>query len=445
MEKTGLYLLLLMTVVYSQHTIVTLRKENKVLCNTEDVTLPTFISPPFLENSTKSLSLLTGKDWTYDNWILTDASNSTSGSVTDKRWESFQVTKTNYKTFTYVQSVSFSLHSPVEVEVFVNDYEDLDYTHLKESREGWCHISIYLINNHVFYWLNNKVIKSMVAFTPHEVTVKTKNDTIWKIHDYKYMMSENVTDGKHTTLTLPRSENSCFLLYVSLCAKCVLTIPELNKIYNSTNDPSFINSWQVYQLETDIENVTFYKTTTDNSTLGYWGIDLHECPEKVVHKVNASEIEENNYLCYVLKDEYKMERQMEQNSKNVNVESCEDRSCECIWGYTDSSRNTNGSYQKYCKGACDLCSKLTSEVSTKECEKRHWGPSCFNTCQEGCEKCNRITGECTDNINKGTIIGITFGVILLLIGIIVFVVVKRKFLWNQYLKWRYHGIPNTYI
>jgi hypothetical protein len=165
----------------------------------------------------------------------------------------------------------------------------------------------------------------------------------------------------------------------------------------------------------------------------------------VVHKVNASEIEENNYLCYVLKDEYKMERQMEQNSKNVNVESCEDRSCECIWGYTDSSRNTNGSYQKYCKGACDLCSKLTSEVSTKECEKRHWGPSCFNTCQEGCEKCNRITGECTDNINKGTIIGITFGVILLLIGIIVFVVVKRKFLWNQYLKWRYHGIPNTYI
>jgi hypothetical protein len=94
------------------------------------------------------------------------------------------------------------------------------------------------------------------------------------------MMSENVTDGKHTTLTLPRSENSCFLLYVSLCAKCVLTIPELNKIYNSTNDPSFINSWQVYQLETDIENVTFYKTTTDNSTLGYWGIDLHECPEK---------------------------------------------------------------------------------------------------------------------------------------------------------------------
>jgi hypothetical protein len=43
------------------------------------------------------------------------------------------------------------------------------------------------------------------------------------------------------------------------------------------------------------------------------------------------------------------------------------------------------------------------------------------------------------------VVSVTFGVILplALIGIIVFVVVKRKSLWNQYLKWRYHGIPNT--
>jgi hypothetical protein len=94
--------------------------------------------------------------------------------------------------------VSFSLHSPVEVEVFVNDYEDLDYTHLKESREGWCHISIYLINNHVFYLLNYKVIKSVVAFTPHEVTVKTKNDTIWKIHDCEYANIDMYSDFELT-------------------------------------------------------------------------------------------------------------------------------------------------------------------------------------------------------------------------------------------------------
>jgi hypothetical protein len=97
---------------------------------------------------------------------------------------------------------------------------------------------------------------------------------------------------------------------------------------------------------------------------------------------------------------------------------CHESKCECAWG---------------CEGSeCD-----------SECEKKHWGLSCNNTCQEECENCNNITGECPDSVNIGKIIGITFGVILLLIGIIVFVVVKRKSLWNQYLKWRYHGISNT--
>jgi hypothetical protein len=39
------------------------------------------------------------------------------------------------------------------------------------------------------------------------------------------------------------------------------------------------------------------------------------------------------------------------------------------------------------------------------------------------------------------VVSVTFGVILLLM--IVFVIVKRKYLWNQYLKWRYHRIHNT--
>jgi hypothetical protein len=41
------------------------------------------------------------------------------------------------------------------------------------------------------------------------------------------------------------------------------------------------------------------------------------------------------------------------------------------------------------------------------------------------------------------VVSVTFAVSLPLIGIIVFVVVKRKSLRNQYLKWRYHEIPNT--
>jgi hypothetical protein len=88
MEKLKLYLLLLIEAVSSHYDIVTLRKENEVYCITQDVTLPRFISPPVIENSTKSLSLLIGQDWTCDNWILIDGSNSPSGSVIDKRWES---------------------------------------------------------------------------------------------------------------------------------------------------------------------------------------------------------------------------------------------------------------------------------------------------------------------------------------------------------------------
>jgi hypothetical protein len=155
------------------------------------------------------------------------------------------------------------------------------------------------------------------------------------------MMSEKVTNGKHTTVTIVHNEKSCLLLYISLCRKCVLTIPELNRMYNSTNDPSYFKSWQVHQLEIEagIENLSFYKTTTDNSTLGYWGIDLHECPANNidVHKENTPEIQEKNYICHVLDLEYELKRQ---------IELCEDRSWKCIWGYTDSSRNSKCEFNR---------------------------------------------------------------------------------------------------
>jgi hypothetical protein len=100
------------------------------------------------------------------------------------------------------------------------------------------------------------------------------------------MMSENVTDGNPTNLTISHTGHSCFLLYVLLCEKCVLTIPELNRTFNSINDPSVLNSWQVFQLkiEAGIEKLSFNKTTRDNSTLGYWGIDMQQCPETGIGK-----------------------------------------------------------------------------------------------------------------------------------------------------------------
>jgi hypothetical protein len=349
-------------------SIVTLRKEKEIFCITQHVTVATFISPPFIENSTKSLSLLTGEDWSCDNWILTDGSNSLSGSVTDKRWENFEVIQTNNKTFTSVQTVSFSLHSPLDLQLWLIDKQKFFNVHLRELKEGWNHIYISLRNNSILYFLNNKQINLLNGFNPHQIIVQSTNVTFWKIHDYQFMMSENVTDGKPTTLTLPHTETSCFLLYVSLCETCVLTIPELNRNYNSANYPSFLNSWQVYhtEIETGIENLSFYKTTTDNSTIGYWGIDLHQCPtnDTVSHKVSASETEEHNYLCYVLKDEYRIERQMEQKKRNMNIESCKDQSCKCIWGYTDSY-NTTELVHRHCKWECNLCNEITNKDLTR--------------------------------------------------------------------------------
>ncbi|XP_068900709.1 receptor-type tyrosine-protein phosphatase alpha-like isoform X3 [Tenebrio molitor] len=365
MEKTGLYLLLLIGAANSLSDIVTLRKKNKILCITKEVTLPTFISPPFIENSIKSLSLLNGEDWSYDNWTLTDGSKSLLGSVTDKRWENFEVIKTNYKRFTPVQSVSFSLHSPEKVEMTISDDQKLYENYIKVQKNGWNHISFLIRNNSLFYLLNNKVIKREDGFHPHQIIVKTKNDIFWKIHNYQFMMSETVTHGKHTTLKLPHTGNSCFLLYLSLCEKCLLAIPELNRVYISTNYPSFLNSWQVYHIETEpgTKKLSFFKTKTDNSMLGYWGIDLHECPTSdiVSYKVNPSETDENNYLCNILNREYKMERLTEPKKKTMNVELCEDPNCKCIWGYTDTYHHTSELSQKDCKRACKLCKKLTIE------------------------------------------------------------------------------------
>jgi hypothetical protein len=95
------------------------------------------------------------------------------------------------------------------------------------------------------------------------------------------MQSDKVTNGKPTTLTVP-PKKSCLLLYISLCEKCTLKIPEVNSYYDSTsNQQSDINFWQVYKLElkSDHENtLTFYKERVGNATMGFWGIDIQDCP-----------------------------------------------------------------------------------------------------------------------------------------------------------------------
>jgi hypothetical protein len=96
------------------------------------------------------------------------------------------------------------------------------------------------------------------------------------------MQSDKVTNEKPMTLTVPLKK-SCLLLYISLCKKCTLNIPEVESYhYVSTNSQaSDIHFWQVYKLElkSDHENtLTFYKERVDNATMGFWGIDIQDCP-----------------------------------------------------------------------------------------------------------------------------------------------------------------------
>jgi hypothetical protein len=95
------------------------------------------------------------------------------------------------------------------------------------------------------------------------------------------MGSDKVTNEKPMVLTVP-PKRSCLLLYISLCEKCTLNIPEVKRYYyaSTSSQPSDIQFWQVFKLElkSDHENtLTIYKERVDNATMGFWGIDIQDC------------------------------------------------------------------------------------------------------------------------------------------------------------------------
>jgi hypothetical protein len=240
--------------------------------------LTTFGPAPFIDNSTKSSLLSGNKEYLKcDNWVVTGGSNSLSGCVADKQLTFID----NQRTFD-PETTSLSVRSPVKGEIYLVDQYGRQCVPFEEDSYNWCNITIIPADDYVFVFVNNQLRKKIRLIGLININVQLENNTVWKVHCNQFMMSEKVTDGKPATVALKstHTENSCFLLYVSLCEKCVLTIPELNRTYHSTRNKSFLHSWEFYQLEIEsgIEHLSFSKTTTDNSTLGYWGIDLHECP-----------------------------------------------------------------------------------------------------------------------------------------------------------------------
>jgi hypothetical protein len=206
------------------------------------------------------------------------------------------------------------------------------------------------------------------------------------------MQSDKVTNEKPMTLTLS-PKKSCLLLYISLCEKCTLNIPEVESYHyvSTSSQASDIHFWQVYKLElkSDHENtLTFYKERVDNATMGFWGIDIQDCPNikdnMVAYEINIPENETNNYeyKCGILNGKYekngatrrnryseklmtlgcnrgKFGNNCEINCGNILGDEyeycqehrlCQNENCTCAWCYTGSSCNICQSEQfLFCK------------------------------------------------------------------------------------------------
>jgi hypothetical protein len=391
--------------VYSD--IVTLQKENEICCITETTDYPIYIDPPAKMINNKPVKFLMQDNWNNDNWLLKDVSNSNNGAVIDKRWEDFQIVKTSYQRFTSVTSLSFSVYSPFEIEFFTNDDENLDYFKWNRGDQKWLSFTILLQNNSVFYLENDEVIRTTTDFKPHEIVVKTKNQTFWKIHKYQFMWSDTAADVKPTTVAFPSIEKSCLMFYVSLCKTCILKIPKLNHTYKSTDlaREYVVQSWQSHQLNLELKEraLTFFKGKTDNDTKGYWGIDIRECPEtvddKVIYRTQIIDKKPLNRTCQIMLDvDKRTKRHPAKEQKeifkckvgklrsphcDVSCETvlgssykfceehriCENSNCGCAWGYTGLQCNT-------------------------PCESGKWGLSCEKLCQPDCEKYDKVTGIC---------------------------------------------------
>jgi hypothetical protein len=85
--------------------------------------------------------------------------------------------------------MSLSLFASVEIEIFVNDDDYLDYTKKMLPNKGWNHISIILQNNNLVYLLNGEVFKRINDFSPRELVVVHRSPIFFKIHNCKYEYS----------------------------------------------------------------------------------------------------------------------------------------------------------------------------------------------------------------------------------------------------------------
>ncbi|CAH1380838.1 unnamed protein product [Tenebrio molitor] len=444
------FLLLVLSIIIPllSGDIISLRKRNEVIC-LSNIDSPIYLDPPFVGKHNSSTNFLHLAGWDKDNWTIKNESE-IIGPVIDKRWEGFQIDKS--KVGKIVNSQSISIYSSGEIELLLTNPTHQRRFNLSITEQRWTHFTLVIVNQNVLVLQNGKaVFDKVIGFEPNAIAFKRAKESYWKFYEYQFRWSNTstVTNETPTTLAIPPITKECLMVYIYLCEKCSLVIPEFNLTYTFRFENGF-NSWQTDRIDItpkEETKISLVKAKTSGNEDGYWGIYIEECPEiianKAVYRENVS-IDANNST--ILCRDLNPQRRDENNINKENQTRNDGFSCEPGKFGNDcmiSCKDILGVDEQYCQkykicheSKCECAWGYEGSECDSECEKGHWGLSCNKTCKKECENCNNITGECPGSANIGKIIGITFGVILLLIGIIiVFVVVKKK--------WRYHGIPNT--
>jgi hypothetical protein len=97
------------------------------------------------------------------------------------KFSDFKTNRTNYLRFDKAMSVSVSVYSEAELEIYLSDSDKFDYMKLQLSNERWTHLTIILHNNNVIHLKNNVVFRRKNGFKPTEIVFKSMNETYWKI------------------------------------------------------------------------------------------------------------------------------------------------------------------------------------------------------------------------------------------------------------------------
>ncbi|XP_068900845.1 uncharacterized protein [Tenebrio molitor] len=396
---------------------ITLRKGNEIIC-LSNIDSPIYLDPPFAGKHNSSTNFLHLAGWDKDNWIIKNE-NEIIGPVIDKRWEGFQIDKSKVEKI--VNSQSFSIYSSSEIELLLTNPTYQRRFKLSTTEQGWTHFTLVIVKHNVHVLQNGKVVfDKAVDFEPNAIAFKRAKESYWKFHEHQFRWSNTstVTNETPTTLAIPPITKKCLLLYIYLCEKCSLTIPEFNLTYRFRSETGF-NSWQTDRIDItpkEETKISLVKSKTDGNEHGDWGIYIAECPEiidnKAVYRENVSiYVNNSTTLC----QELNVQRRDENNINKENQTRNDGFSCEPGKFGNDcmiSCKDILGVDERYCQkhkicheSKCECAWGYEGSECDSECEKGHWGLSCNGTCQEGCEICNHITGECTDNTNNGTIIG----------------------------------------